>query len=250
MKLKIINSNSRGNAYILESNTESLLIECGVRFDLIKQALHFNLGTVVGCLVTHEHGDHCKGIYELTHSGINVYATSGTCEMLVNKWKANPHRIHPRHTELPFSLGSFRIIPFKTIHDTKEPCGFLVHHPDCGVVLFLTDTVFSPYTFKGLNQVIVEANYCEEILEEKRQAGATIEMLRDRVIESHMSLQNCKDLLRANDLSQVQNIVLIHLSDSHSHAVRFKAEVEQVTGRTVHIADKDMIIEHFDKTPF
>lgn len=250
MRLKIINSNSRGNAYILESETESLLIECGVRFDLIKKAAGWNLNRIVGCLITHEHGDHCCGVKDLTHAGMNVYATAGTCEMLLDKWKANPHRVHPRHTELPFSLGAFRIIAFKTVHDVKEPCGFLIHHPECGVVLFLTDTVFSPFTFKGLNQVIVEANYCEEILEEKRQSGATIEMLRDRVIESHMSLQNCKDLLRANDLSEVQNIVLIHLSDSHSHTGRFKAEVEQVTGRAVHIAEKDMVIEHFNKTPF
>lgn len=250
MRLQIINSNSAGNCYILENDQDALIIECGVRFDLIKKALGFKINKVVGCIITHSHGDHCKGVHDLTHSGIDIYATAGTCEELTEKWQPNLHRIHPRHTELPFSLGPFRIIPFKTVHDTKEPCGFLIHHPECGVVLFLTDTVFSPFVFTGLNQVIVEANYCEEILEEKRQRGATIEMLRDRVIESHMSLRNCKDLLQANDLSQVNNVVLIHLSDSHSHAERFKAEVEQVTGKVVHVADKNMIIENFNISPF
>src|ERR1041385_4951135 len=127
---------------------------------------------------------------------------------------------------------------------------YLIKHQECGVVLFLTDTVYSPFVFKGLNNIIVEANYCDEILEEKRQAGYTIEMLRDRVIESHMSLKNCKDLLAANDLSQVNNIVLIHLSDSHSHETRFKKEVEALTGKVVHVADKGMVIENFEKTPF
>lgn len=249
MRLKIINSNSKGNAYILESDTESLLIECGVRFGLIKRATGFDLSKIVGCIITHSHGDHCKGVKELTNYGVNVYATAGTCGELLENWGPNPYRLHPQHTELPFSLGAFQIIPFKTIHDTKEPCGFLIHHPECGVVLFLTDTVFSPFTFKGLNNVIVEANYCDQILEQKRQSGATIEMLRDRVIESHMSLQNCKDLLCANDLSQVNNIVLIHLSDSHSDEVRFKREVEAVTGKVVTVANKNMVIE-FNKTPF
>jgi len=250
MRLKIINSNSKGNAYILENDQEALLIECGVRFEFIKKALDFNLNKLVGCIVTHSHGDHCVGVKDLTHAGVNVYATAGTCEEILERYKPNPHRIHPRHTEVPYNIGPFRIIAFKTIHDTKEPCGYLIHHEECGVVLFLTDTVYSPYVFKGLNNVIVEANYCDEILEEKRQNGYTIEMLRDRVIESHMSLRNCKDLLAANDLSQVNNIVLIHLSDSHSHAERFKREIQQLTGKIVHIADKDMIIENFEKAPF
>jgi len=250
MRLKIINSNSKGNAYVLENDQEALLIECGVRFDLIKKALGFNLNKVVGCIITHEHGDHCCGVKDMTHAGINVYATAGTCDHLVKKWGANPHRVHPRHTELPYNLGSFQIISFKTIHDTAQPCGYLIKHQECGVVLFLTDTVYSPFVFKGLNNIIVEANYCDEILEEKRQAGYTIEMLRDRVIESHMSLKNCKDLLAANDLSQVNNIVLIHLSDSHSHETRFKKEVEALTGKVVHVADKGMVIENFEKTPF
>lgn len=250
MRLKIINSNSKGNCYLLESESETLLIECGVRFDLIQRAAGWRLNKIVGCIVTHSHADHCSGIKELSYAGIDIYATAGTCEELSEKFNPNPYRLHARHTELPFSLGSFRVIPFKTIHDTKEPCGFLIHHPETGVVLFLTDTVFSPFTFKGLNNVIVEANYCESILEEKRQSGATIAMLRDRVIESHMSLQNCKQLLAANDLSHVNNIVLIHLSDSHSHAERFKQEVRELTGKPVFIADKDMVIENFNKEPF
>lgn len=250
MRLKIINSNSRGNAYLLENDQEALLIECGVRFDLIKRAIGFRLSKLVGCVVTHAHGDHCRSVHDLTHAGVEVYATEGTCEELLEKWRPNPHRLKPRHMSIPFSIGSFRIIPFRTEHDTKEPCGFLIHHDETGVVLFLTDTVYSPFVFKGLNNVIVEANYCEEILEEKRRVGATIEMLRDRVIESHMSLRNCKDMLAANDLSQVNNIVLIHLSDSHSDEIRFKREVEELTGKRVYVADKDMVIENFNKTPF
>jgi len=250
MRLKVIGSNSRGNAYVLENDQEALLIECGVRFELIKKALDFNLHKVVGCIITHSHGDHCCGLEKLTHAGITAYATEGTCEELMASWKPNPHRLKSRHMAIPFSIGGFDIIPFKTVHDTKEPCGFLIHHDECGVVLFLTDTVYSPFSFKGLNNVIVEANYCEMILEQRRQAGTTIEILRDRVIESHMSIQNCIHLLKANDLSKVNNIVLIHLSDSHSDENRFKGDVEALTGKVVTVANKDMVIENFNKQPF
>jgi ribonuclease BN (tRNA processing enzyme) len=70
------------------------------------------------------------------------------------------------------------------------------------------------------------------------------------VIESHMSLSTCKDLLKANDLSQVNNIVLIHLSDGNSDAKRFEAEVQEVTGKTVHVANAGLVIENFNKQPF
>jgi hypothetical protein len=55
MKLYIINSDSSGNSYILQSDTDSLILECGMPLIKIKQALNFNMVSVCGCLVTHRH---------------------------------------------------------------------------------------------------------------------------------------------------------------------------------------------------
>jgi len=41
------------------------------------------------------------------------------------------------------------------------------------------------------------------------------------------------DFLRANDLSQVRKIYLLHLSDSNSDAKLFKLKVQEVTGKEV-----------------
>jgi hypothetical protein len=64
-----------------------------------------------------------------------------------------------------------------------------------------------------------------------------------------MSLDTCIETLRMNDLSAVNNIVLIHLSDSNSNAEAFQAAVREATGKTVHIASKGLDI-NFNKTPF
>jgi uncharacterized surface protein with fasciclin (FAS1) repeats len=64
-----------------------------------------------------------------------------------------------------------------------------------------------------------------------------------------MSIETCKGLLEANDLTAVNNIVLIHLSDGNSNAADFKKQVQDLTGKTVHIAGKDMVID-LNKTPF
>lgn len=247
MRLKIINSNSSGNAYILENAKEALLLECGVKTDRIKRALKFNLSKVVGCLVSHEHKDHSLDVIGLMQNGIRVYATMGTWNALnIEAFNYKKVVIKDR---VQFSLGGFRIVPFKVQHDAAEPVGFLIHHKECGTVLFLTDTVYSPFTFHGLNNLIIEANYCETILEQRVEFGATGKFLRDRVKESHLSLQNCLQLLKCNDLSAVNNIVLIHLSDSHSDAKRFEQEVKNLTGKNVTVADAGMEIE-FNKTAF
>lgn len=246
MELKVINSNSTGNAYILENSQEALLIECGVRFERIKQALNFNYRKVVGCLLTHEHGDHAKSIADVQKVGIKVYASEGTHKAL-NTF--GHHRSMVIKGGGEYKIGRFTVRPFDTKHDVAEPLGFLIHHPETGVVLFLTDSYFSEYKFAGLNNIIVEANYCQTILDQRLAAGVNPKFLRDRVIVSHMSLDTCKKLLRANDLSAVNNIVLIHLSDGNSHEERFKREVEEATGKPVWIAVPGLNIP-FNKKPF
>jgi ribonuclease BN (tRNA processing enzyme) len=117
-------------------------------------------------------------------------------------------------------------------------------------VLFITDSFYVKDKFKNIHNVLIEANYCQTIIDKKVKDGASPEFLRNRIFKSHMSLATCKQTLLANDLSKVRNIVLIHLSDSNSDAARFKTEIENITGKQVFIADAGMTIENFSKTAF
>lgn len=147
-----------------------------------------------------------------------------------------------------FAIGNFKILPFDLKHDV--PClGFLIDHPECGRNIFITDTYFCEYTFPNLNNVIIEANYCKKIIDQKYGPESGKEFLRNRILKSHFSLQNCKDMLSANDLSKVNNIVLIHLSDSNSDEIQFQKEVAELTGKNVTVANNGMEIP-FNKTPF
>lgn len=243
MKLKVLGSNSKGNAYLLDNGQEALLIECGVHIKEIKKALGFSLSKLKGCLVSHEHKDHARSMNDLLKLGVNVWATEGTHE-------ACGTTMHHRACFLQFGevhrMGNFKIKPFRINHDAKDPCGFLINHPEAGNVLFLTDTFYSPYTFKNLNNIIIEANYSKKIISEKM---TEMEFLKNRILQSHMSLETCMGFLKANDLSKVYNIVLIHLSDGNSDETLFKKEVENLTGKTVSVANTGMEIK-LTKTPF
>lgn len=246
MRLKVINSNSFGNAYILENKDEALLIECGVRFDKIKQAISFNLSKIKGCILTHEHGDHAKSIDDVLRAGIRVYASEGTHNACKT---SSHHRSVVVKNRQQFQVGSFKVRSFDVKHDVAEPLGFLINHVETGNVLFLTDSYYCEYTFRNLHNVIIEANYAQDIVDRRMATGGTIKMLRDRVLESHMSIDTCIKTLKENDMSQVNKIILIHLSDGNSDEARFVREVQDSTGKYVKAAVAGMEID-FNKTEF
>ena len=144
--------------------------------------------------------------------------------------------------------GEFSFMPFALVHDVK--CfGYLIKHPEMGQMAFITDTLFCHYKFRDLSQIMIEANYSEEILDGNLDKGRTVPKVRERVVGSHMSLETCKQFLKSNDLSKVRNIVLIHLSSSNSDAEAFKTDINQLTWKKTHIADAGMIIK-LNKDPF
>ena len=56
MFLKVCNSGSNGNGYILQNDNEILIIECGCSLMDIKKMIDFQVSKIVGCIVSHEHG--------------------------------------------------------------------------------------------------------------------------------------------------------------------------------------------------
>lgn len=245
MKLIVVGTGSTGNCYILEGRTSSLMIECGVRFFDIKRALNFNYSRVAGVIVSHEHADHCRAAKDVAAAGINLFASAGTIAAL----GFSSHRLFALEENMSYTIGEFVIMPFKVKHDAAEPFGYLIHHPECGNVLFLTDSAYSPYRFADLNQIIVEANYSSDIVEERNILGSMNGALVQRVMTSHMSIDTCVRLLKANDLSKVNNIVLIHLSDGNSDEREFVQRISEKTGKTVTAATNGMTID-FNLTEF
>lgn len=242
MKLTVLGSGSKGNCYLLHNDDECLILEAGVPFSEVLRVLKGNIKKVVACLISHEHGDHIKYAGDMLAHGINTYMTPGTWH--AKRWM----RYYPLMLEkgIEMKKGNFTILPFTTVHDAAEPCGFLIHHRDMGTVLFATDTAYIPNTFEGLTNIIIECNYDESLLASRDDIP---DSLKDRIRQSHQSIDTCIEALKANDLSMVNNIVLIHISDGDGDKERFRCEVQQHTGKQVHIATPDLDID-FNKTPF
>ena len=103
-------------------------------------------------------------------------------------------------------------------------------------MLFITDTMMTEYRFKGINHFMLEANYSDELLDDSIKRGMVPESMRERLHHSHMELGTTIGVLRANNLEETSNVILIHLSGNNSDAERFKTAVESACGVPVMVA--------------
>ena len=238
MELKVLGSSSAGNCYVLDNGNEALILEAGVAFAKVKKALGFNLRKVAGCLITHQHNDHAKYIRNVVDCGITTLA-------LPEVWTAKQIESSRAVAIKPYKgykLGRFKVLPFPACHDV--PCvGYHIIHPDCGRVLFLTDSCDCLQIFPNLNHLLIECNYSNYNLLEAVNKGYTLKSQIERLPNSHMEFDTCKRVIREHDLSDVQEIVLLHLSAHNSDRKHFISEIERQTGRVVYAANPGLTID-------
>jgi phosphoribosyl 1,2-cyclic phosphodiesterase len=179
--------------------------------------------------------------------GVDVYTSAGTAEAC----GLSGHRLHIVQAGKVFDIyapsddlqvqSKACIKPIRTQHDAKEPLGFLIS-VDGEKILYATDTYYLEYVFSGLNYIIVECNYMIETLDRNIAAGRIPRDLRRRLLKSHFELGNLVKFLKASDLSHCRQIVLVHLSDGNSDALRMIGEVFLSTGVQTAAADAGMDI--------
>lgn len=220
MKLKVLGSSSSGNCYILESDTEALIIESGLPFMEVKKALNFNVRKIVGVVVSHSHGDHAKYVTEYKKAGINIF-------QLFETEGSNQLR----------KFGNYIIKAFPLVHDV--PChGFYIFHDNIGSLVYATDTEYIKYRFKNLNHILVEANHSYDLIDNEA-------VNREHVLRGHMSLQTALDFISTNDNPALRNVVLLHLSDKNSDSEQFLQKTKETVkyGADCYIAEKGLEVD-------
>lgn len=228
-----------GNAYALDSGTEILLLEAGCKMADVKRAIDFRLANVVGCIVSHVHGDHAKYATEYAKFGVNVYGPQDIADK-----KQFPYG---KFTALKEGntchIGSFNVVPFSNFHDTPI-FGYLIQQADMGVALFSTDSYKIGMTLTGVNHFLIEANYEDSMLKENVRNGSISKSQSDRIMLSHMSLDYCVKYLRDCQADRTaRTITLCHLSERNSDPDQFRSTVAGAFGIPIFIAQRGTVIE-------
>lgn len=229
LEIKSFGSGSAGNCYTISDGENTIMLEAGLPIKEIKKAMDYQVSKLSGVLLSHGHGDHAKSIKDVARLGVTCFMSAGTKKEL----ELDHHRLQAVKPLQAFEVGGFKVLPFPVEHDTDEPFGYLIQAKSGEKILFATDTYYIRYKFKGLTHIMVEANFSESILDEQIRNGITNKSMKRRLMRSHFSLENVITFLRANDLAAVEEIWLLHLSDSNSNAAQFKREIAELTGKMI-----------------
>ncbi|HAG52287.1 MAG TPA: hypothetical protein DCL21_00695 [Alphaproteobacteria bacterium] len=222
MEFIVFSSGSKGNCSALKIKDEIILIDCGLRFNQLKQAFANNnlkLEKISNVIITHEHTDHILGLKTLTNNlkNVTVLLTKGTFIAYTEKAKhiISNHKFVCPHNKLALAGLEFDFFP--TMHDARESMGFTIEHndkkfsylTDCGNI---NEHILNKV--KGSSHLAVESNYCPEMLAN----GHYPEFLKQRVAGDYGHLSNYQT---ANLLQKVkdglQHVCLMHLSENNNN---------------------------------
>lgn len=238
LKIKVLASGSSGNCYHISDGSSAILLDAGISIDNIRKGLNFKLSDVVGAFITHRHNDHSKALPDLIKTGINVYAPQDVFDYK----KACSHRCRPVTDGISsgkavswVTAGTFRVLPFEVHHDVPT-LGFYVHSVATSEnLLYFTDTYYITQVFPNLHYIMAECNYSSEAVAHSIAEGRIPAAMKSRLVKSHMSLDTLLDFFKANDLSNVKQIYLLHLSDNNSRETEFKEAVQCTAGCEVYV---------------
>ncbi len=238
MRLEVLATGSSGNCYLLKTSDGVLIIEAGIKWPNVLKALEFNISQVIGCIISHEHGDHAKYAKEYQKAGIKIYTSKGTAEATGIK----PYSYISNKSMV--KIKDIVVRAFDTEHDAAEPLGFLIEDTNTKErLLFATDTYYVKYKFKNINYIMVECNYANDMLMENIEKELIHPTMANRLLTSHFELGRVKEFIKSNDNQELSNIILIHLSTKNSNALRFKKEIQANTLANVNVAKKGLKID-------
>lgn len=227
MLMKCNGSGSSGNGYALIEDDQILIIECGVSEKEMIKSIDYQTSKVVGCLLSHGHGDHAKHIADYMKYGIKMYSSDNVaCDIE----EVYGEKINGLQRMKQVMIGEFSVIPFSVLHNDTECDGFLIMHEKFGSLLFITDAEYNPYDFSGINinHLMVECNYSEDYLTKDAENYG-------HVLRGHMELQTCKRLIQSINSPSLRSVGLLHLSGGNSDAGRFIREISELVDCDVNV---------------
>lgn len=225
-------SSSKANCAYVSDAATPLLLDAGLSLRVIRGGLDFGVSRIAAALITHSHKDHCAGARDLAGAGIDCYMLPSVAEAT---GLSDHHRARIIKPMERFTVGTWSVLPFDTPHDVDN-IGFLMASGSGERLLYLTDTPYCRYKMARMTHVLLEINYHLPIIKANVADGVVGRQLFRRTMHSHMSLDTALEFLRVNDLSRVEAIWLMHLSDRNSDEAMFKQSVQRLTGKPVYIA--------------
>ncbi len=232
MRFAVLGSGSRGNATLVEGGGTRVLVDCGFAAREAERrlaAVGVAPSELDAILVTHEHGDHVRGVAALAaRYGLDVWTTPGTWRQAGGA-EIPGLRLFSGH-ETPFRIGDLVVTPFPVPHDAREPCQFILDGAG-GRLGMLTDAgSVTPHVrdlLRECDALVLECNHDEDML----RGGPYPPSLQARVggCFGHLSNAQAARLLDALPHHALRHLVLAHISEKNNRVELVTEAVLQVS---------------------
>ena len=214
-------SGSKGNAVYVEGEETKILIDAGISFKALTERLgqiDVDIGEIDAILVTHEHGDHIRGLEKTASSlKIPVFANSETAKATLQEMRNRP-RFKIFSTGESFEFGEMEIHPFSVQHDTLDPVAFTIRMGEvkigiCADLGFATTLVRAHLL--DCDYLYLEANHEPSMV----YACNRPMVYKQRVLgrQGHLSNDAAAELIQEIDHPGLKHIYLAHLSSECNH---------------------------------
>lgn len=214
VQFAILGSGSSGNATLAQHAHTTLLVDAGLSArQLLTRARLLGSEAFDGILITHEHGDHVRGLKTLLkQQDIPLYATSATAHVL--RESGIQGRWNTFEAGQSFRIGSLVVETFSILHDAVDPVGYVLRSEKKSLGL-ISDAGHVTHSvtqhLQGMNGLYLEANYDDELLAADTKRPWSIKQ-RISSRHGHLSNRQAAELLENISHVALKHVVLGHLS--------------------------------------
>lgn len=217
-----LSSGSSGNCYYLGNGFHGILIDAGISGSSIRKTLKklgISMQTIMGVLITHNHIDHIKGLYQLTAKNyLPAFTTPKIWKSILSPKNNIPNDyIRDIGLQQKFHIAGFDIEAFPVFHDAPETIGFHICAGNKKITI-ATDLghicqTAAPY-IKAANLLVIESNYDEQMLVN----GNYPHYLKKRIQSDrgHLGNHQTSAFLADNISDHLSHICLAHLSKNNN----------------------------------
>jgi phosphoribosyl 1,2-cyclic phosphodiesterase len=237
VRVTVLGSGSGGNALLVEGGDQRLLVDAGFSGRDLERRLAMvgvDPASVSGLLVTHDHGDHTRGMGIFARRwGVPLLLTEPTrrsCAGLLD----GSETVRPYRAAHPFAVGRLEIHPFLTVHDAVDPVAVTITESTTGAKLGIATDLGRPtaavrHALSGCHLLVLEANHDSVMLRESAYPWG----VKQRIASSHGHLSNAAAGELAVEVWHpgLSRIILAHLSAQANHPDAAREEVGRALER-------------------
>jgi len=231
MKVKSLFSSSDGNACLVVTDKESILIDAGISWKQIQNVAGEAINKLTAIFVSHEHGDHVLGAgIAARKSGATIYIPKASYEKRAELFK-NTKSYFINGGDV-VDLESLSIKAFSTRHDSIESVGFTVIDKSNQTKFgYLTDTgsisLVVRENITDCDALLIEADYDSQMLENYDEYDP---LLKDRIRSPFGHLGNDQAIAFINSLKldRIQWVLFGHMSSQTNSIDAIKSAMQQI----------------------